>query len=162
MAESPHLADFLAKNKGSGAGTKSALLPPVIAPGLFSSITGASEAGNYNSLNRIAQRIQQARADSDSMYAMKQQRKREAELKKMINNLARQVQAANSGPSVSIPGASVPSYSGGGSSGRRLPSGLVSAPPRIAPRRGTGLNPGAGISLPIVGRSPSSILPILK
>lgn len=160
MVDSPHLADFLAKAKGRDAGTKTSLLPPVVAPGLFAPFAGASEAGNYNSLNRVAQRIQQARADADQAYVMKQQREREARLKKMINNLTKQVQAANSAPSFSGGGGggSFPGSGGGGGGG-----GLVSAPPRIAPRRGTGLNPGAGLKLPVIAPPPvTSIFPILK
>lgn len=147
MADSPYLADFLAKQKGSGAGTKSGLLPPIIAPGLFGAITGTSEAGSYNSLSRIGQQIQQSRADADQAHILKLQRDREKKLMKMIKDLQRQASTPSVGSPGNIP-AIAPPFSGGGSglnrnSGVTLPSiggdgGVASILPPIVDNSGSG------------------------
>lgn len=162
MADNPHLADFLEKLRGPGADKRTSdLLPPIIAPGLFNAITGASEAGNYNSLKRIAERIQQARANADQDYMIKLQRQREKKIMNMIKKLQRQI---NTPPPPSFSGGGGGGFIGGGGS-IGGGGGLVSAPPRIAPskKKGTGLNPGSGVRLPVIAPGKvSDIFPILK
>lgn len=143
--KNPILADFLAQQKGSGAGTKAGLLPPSIASDLFAKIAGASESGNYNSLNQIGSRIQQARADADQAYVLKQQREREKRLMTLIKNLQTQVSAP------------APNFSGPGGSPGSGPSSIPSL------GNGSGLTPGSGVRLPSIApnRGATSILPPL-
>jgi hypothetical protein len=129
MATSPYLSDFLAKQQKGTPGTMGDLLPPSIASGVFAGFASDDNQQNYSNLSRIGERIQQARANADEAYSLKQAKAREDRLMKLIRSLQQ--------PRYS------PSPGGGGGGGSYSPS----------PMPGLGRNPGRG------GSGGGSILP---